>query len=140
AVLFAKRCGTKTQIGRRGVRRVVRWRIAGKNRRSAGAREGRRLVSGTHGIWTTCAWQPLDSGRSAQPGDAEATQSENQIPGELPAVCTFCDCRTRAGIFRPRLRQPIYAAGCGCEARTATSNVGRGNGAVWHKQTECAAV
>ena len=55
--------------------------------RRAHRRQGGGLDAGTHGIWPARARRAQHHCRPALLRHAKATQSESEVPGELPAVC-----------------------------------------------------
>ena len=80
------------------------------DRASARRAAGRRLVPGPHGVRPARARRPLDPGRSALARHAEESQSQDQIPRELPAVRAGGAARRRRRLVRAERRQPLHAA------------------------------
>ncbi len=93
--------------GRRPLRgRGQRQRDVRQDRRCARRRPRGRLVPGPHGVRPARARRPLDPRRSAQPGDAEDAEPQDQVPRELPPVRAVGPARGRRRLFRTRRSSP----------------------------------
>ena len=90
-----------------------RVRAARDGRRTAGRRQGGRLVPGPHGVRPPRPGRPQHPGRSPVAGDAGHDEPQDQVPRELPAVRAGGAAGARRRVVRPRAGpgKPLHAAG-----------------------------